>query len=274
MLEWKRFSREEYEMFGNLSVWTYHDLALMLAAVETETSGVYGDSKELFPVRGSIIDDSYSKIEKIYHDNYDKWLDYIMAGIKSGKISYVNLYGKNEKIPYMDEDATNNLSIEYCCINAGDFWGYLGDDSDSGKIAFDIDDFAAFMSGEGDAPSSKVLIEKVPALPSDYHKKLAEARHDPDKAKKEKLILFLTFDLSDGCTCTKKQACDRIFKDKFGGNENNLKRDTGYKYLMFTRKVSKVLKEIEKDTKINRHENTDGFSYDKLPPTCIKHTRK
>lgn len=291
MFDWKRLSKEEYALFGDCSVWEVRDLAIILSAFELELSGLYGDFRELFPVRRLIFDDSHNVIEEAYKDNFSKWLSYIMRSLSSETIEFHNINSKNDPIEAADDEGIM-ISIGSCCLNAKDFGEYLCADVDSGKIDFDVDKFADFLSGDGSAPSFKEVVSPMPVaepaepaepvknekeIISDYFRGLRSVNLDKTKDKKVKLMKDLTEDLSGECTCTKKQAVDRIFKDKFGGSVDILKDKTGFRHLSFTRKVSSVLIEIEEskdpENRINRHENTEGFSYAKLPP-CEKHPMK
>jgi len=272
MFDWKRLSREDYEIFGNCMVWEADDLAVVMAAFKTEMSGVYGNSEELFPIRRLIFDNSHSDTEETFCDNYSKYFRIILKALGSQSIQYANVISKKDPEPE-EENARAVVSKGLCCINTRDFLDYLIDNINSIDPEFDLDKFGQFLDGEGTAPSEKIVISQDKTL-SEHMRDVAKERHKKSEPLKHSLVNFLAEDLSGGCTCTKRQACDRIYKEFYNNDEKRLKNDTGFGFLSFTRKVSKAIQQAEIGTGVNRHENTEGFSPDKLPTTCSKHPKK
>jgi hypothetical protein len=290
MFDWIRLSKEDYELVANCKIIEFTDIAKVLASFEAEESGVYGDSQDLIEIeRIIVIDREYSEIDKAFNELWDKWTDYLMSALMSGRISYANVTRKSEVSEPLEEGCIR-VSYGVCAINANDFWDYLCDDVDSGNLDFDLDGLIEYLGGKGSAPSSRTIVKEIEVtkeievikeievlkevLPEDYHKKLANKKHAATKPLKSALYVFLEDDLSGNCTCTNKQSYERIFNEKYKGDNRYLKRETGGVFLSLKRAVSEVLQKIESGTCINRHENTKGFSFDKLPPTCIKHPQK
>ena len=274
MFDWMRLSKEEYEVFANCKLLEFTDIAHCFSAFEAEESGIYGDNNELIEIERIIVENNEdSEIDKHYNKLWDKWTDLLMDALKSGRINYANVTSKEEVYEPLEAGSTR-VHYGVCALNAKDFWDYVSDEVDNGNFDLDLDRLIEYMRGNGSAPSSKVAIEKVEVLPEDYHKKLANKKYAPTKPLKSALFVFLEDDLSGDCTCTNKQSYERIFNEKYKGDNRYLKKETGYVFLSLKRAVSEVIKKIQSDTCVNRHENTKGFSFDKLPATCIKHPQK
>ncbi|PLX83663.1 MAG: hypothetical protein C0617_11050 [Desulfuromonas sp.] len=283
MFEWQRFSKEDYKSYASNPVWTFWNTVVMMASFETEIVGGFGETDEFFIVdREAVInnglnneyDRDLTPVEQVFDEKYGKWNKCIFDALAHGGVKHVDV--PTSDYENYEEEGVVSVDSKMGSFSRDDFLSWLSKSAKGGKIDVDIDALFEFLNGRGSAPSRKeVEIKVVELSPSEHHRRNAIKRHEVDKPKHKELKEFLMADLSGGCTCTKRQACERIFRDKYRSSETYLKSETGYAYLSFTREVTGALKRIENQEKtgINRHENTSGFSMSKVPP-CTKHPAK
>jgi hypothetical protein len=254
-----------------------------------EVAKEFGESDELYSFRRLVSRKVMSKLEKSFHDKWGKWSEWLEKQMNS-YIPFVNVLGREDE-PINDSDGSKTILYSKASFNRKDLMQCLTEAVASKEIVLDMQEFENFLKGKAIAPHRFIhtvvkVVEKevvkevekiieVEVLPKVYFKNQADKSHASGNLKTDAFWKFLLDDLSGECTCTKKQASERLYKDKYLEDVKYLKRETGYKYLMMTRKVSKAIKEIEKDKSsgFNRHENTKGFSHSKIP-TCKKHKSK
>lgn len=271
MFDYQRLSKEYYEYMGKSSVWTFSDACVLLTSFELEVAGKFGDTDELHEIsrRNIMVSDSLTALEHDFKDTHWKWFMTLNKALSGGHVPFVNVPDGEEDMPPLDIPEGCGIPVQGCGVFFRDLLlQYLEDSSALSSSGIDLENLNDYLLGDGKAPS-KYQDTKL----RDYFSEQAKKRHDSVKDLKKGLVDFLLSDLAGGCTCTKKQAVDRIYKGKYDQDEAVLKKKTAYGLLMFSRKVSEAIKQIEKNEKsgLNRHENTEGFSYDKIP-ACKKHS--
>jgi hypothetical protein len=270
---------------GKNPLWEYLDACTLLASFEMEVAKEFGETDELYSFRRLVSRKVMSNLEKSFHDKWGKWSEWLDKQLNSF-IPFANVLGREDE-PIDDSDGSKTIVYSKASFTSKDLVQCLIDDASKNDISLDIVLLHDFLIGNATAPpryfqsvEKEVVKEvekiiEVEVLPKVYFKNQADKSHASGNLKTDAFWKFLLDDLSGECTCTKKQASERLYKDKYLEDVKYLKRETGYKYLMMTRKVSKAIKEIEKDKSsgFNRHENTKGFSHSKIP-TCKKHKSK
>jgi len=266
----RRLAREEYALMGRNPVWQLHDAVNLLTSFEMEQAGAFGETDELVEIKTlfSVIE-PLSDIETAYDKVSTRWTELLHKALWDEEIPYANIPKNGEVEPVLPEGAGRTVT-DTGSFARDELLLFLVRGVDAGDIELDLAVFRKYLLGQGNAPATDTLQEKD--VVSRHMKDLAQRSHDNEKPKQEALRKFLKEDLSGGCTCTKLQAVERIFRDKYREDEAYLKAQTGFKKLMFSRQVSKALIQIEEEEKtgVNRHENTDGFNRLNVPP-CLKH---
>lgn len=274
MLGYRRFAKEEYKLFGDFRIWTYDDAVNILASFELECSGQFGDSLELISINRTNMFSfgNPNEIEKKYTDVWTKWNDKLRTALWNGELLYCNVPGYDDEPFDLPEDAGKTVET-YSAFRCRDLLRYINHLVKNGELNFNIREFINALNGNSNAPETTRIVN-VEIPPSDYLRKTAKKRHEPDKLKHKSLEMYLLDDLSGTCTCTVRQARERIFRDKYNDDPDYLKAETGYSKIMFDREVTKALKEIQKlHGGINRLTKTEGFIAKKVP-ACKKHPQK
>lgn len=271
MVDYQRLAKEDYELLGRCHSWTTWDAKVMLASFEMESAGEFGDTQELFRFNVPADVDLLEGVEKTFHEKWSKWDAYIFPKMLSRKLPYANtpsVDAPDSPVDIVCED------LDCCNISPKELIKCISADIKAEELSLDLNLLIEFLRGNSNAPSRMITKSQKEAL-SEACRENAQKCHDADKPKHDALWQFLMDDLAGGCTCTKRQACDRIYRVRYRNDETYLKAQTGYKKLEFTRRVSEALIAIEKRDKtgINRHENTEGFKIKNVPP-CTKHPKQ